>query len=135
MYRKYMTEAQARKLKQAQLNAVHTGIRVEQFFPQVEKIEIHHMRTHTSFVGRSEQEGTWVVSPQSEVCFVLSCLNRECTSIGFNLGSVISSAIHSHKTEVTGEMACEGQEAPDHPEQSCDGHLKYSIKISYRHTL
>lgn len=29
MYRKYMTGAQARKLKQAQLNAVHTGIRVE----------------------------------------------------------------------------------------------------------
>lgn len=129
----YMTEAQARKLKQAQLNAVHTGIRVEQFFPQVEKIEIHHMRTHTSFVGRSEQEGTWVVSPQSEVCFVLSCLNRECTSIGFDLGSIISSAIHSHKTEVTGEMDCEGQEAPDHAEQSCDGHLKYSIKVTYKY--
>ena len=135
MYRKYMTEAQASKLKQAQLNTIHTGIRVEQLYPQVEKIEIHHERTYTSFVGRSQQESTWVVTPQSEVCFVLSCLNRECTSIGFDLGSVISSAIHSHKTEVSGEMSCEGQEAPDHPEQSCDGHLKYSIKISYRHTL
>lgn len=132
MYRKYMTEAQARKLKQAQLNAIHTGIRVEQLYPQVEKIEIHHERTYTSFVGRSQQESTWVVTPQSEVCFVLSCLNRECTSIGFDLGSVISSAIHSHKTEVSGEMSCEGQEAPDHPEQSCDGYLKYTIKIVYK---
>lgn len=127
-----MTEAQARKLKQAQLNAVHTGIRVEQLYPQVERIEIHHLRTHTSFAGRSQQESTWVVTPQSEVCFVLSCLNCECTSIGFDLGSVINSAIHSHKTEVSGEMSCEGQEAPDHPEQSCDGHLKYSIKLTYK---
>lgn len=127
-----MTEAQARKLKQAQFNAVHTGIRVEQLYPEVEKIEIHHLRTHISFVGRSQKVGTWVTIPQSEAYFVLSCLNRECTSIDFDLGSVISSAIHSKKTEVTGEMDCEGQEAPDHPEQSCDGHLKYSIKLTYK---
>ena len=132
MYRKHMTGVQARKLKMAQLNAVHTGIRVEQLYPQVEKIEIHHVRTHTSFVGRSQQEGTWVVTPQSEVCFVLSCLNRECTSIGFDLGSVISSAIHSHKTEVTGEMDCDGLEAPDHPRQRCSGHIHYTIKILYK---
>ena len=93
-----MTEEQARKLKQAQLNAVHTGIRVEQLYPQVEKIEIHHLRTHTSFAGHSQQEGTWEVTPQSEVCFVLGCLNHECTSIGFNLRNVISSAINCGKT-------------------------------------
>lgn len=132
MYRKYMTVAQAGKLKQAQLNAVHTGICVEQLYPQVEKIEIHHVRTHSSFVGRSQQEGTWVITPQSEVCFILSCLNRECTSIGFDLGSVISSAIHSHKTEVSGEMDCEEQDALDYPEQSCDGRLEYTIKIIYK---
>lgn len=132
MYRKYMTEGQARKLKQTQLNAVHTGIRVEQLYPQVERIEIHHVRAHTSFAGRSQQEGTWVVTPQSEACFVLSCRNRECTSIGFDLVSVISSVIHSRKTEVTGEMDCDGQEAPDHPEQSCDGHLIFTMKIVYK---
>lgn len=132
MNRKYLTEEQARKIRQLQWRAVRTGIRVEQLYPQVEKIEIHHMRTHTSFAGHSQQEGTWIVTPQSEVCFVLSCLNCECTSIGFNLGNVISSAIQSHKTEATGEMDCDGQEAPDHPEQSCDGHLEYSIKIVYR---
>lgn len=132
MYRKYMTEAQARKMKQAQWSAAHTGIRVEQLYPQVEKIEITHVRDHTSFCGQSHEERTWTITPQSEVCFILGCLNSECTSIGFDLGSVISSAIHSRQTEVSGEMDCEGQEAPDHPEQSCDGNLKYSIKISYK---
>lgn len=107
-------------------------IRVEQLYSQVERIEIHHVRTHTSFVGRSQQEGTWEVTPQNEACFLLSCLNRECTSIDFDLGSVISSAIHSRKTEVIGELDCEGQEAPDHPEQSCDGHLNYRIAIRYK---
>lgn len=66
-------------------------IRVEQLYSQVEKIEIHHVRVHTSFVCRSQQEGTWVVTPQSEVCFVLSCFNRECTSSVST--SVVSSAL------------------------------------------
>ena len=59
MYRKYMTEAQARKMKQAQWSAAHTGIRVEQLYPQVEKIEITHVRDHTSFCGQSHEERTW----------------------------------------------------------------------------
>lgn len=136
MYRKYMrkyiTEGASEKLKRnMQINA-HTGIRVEELHPDVEKIEIIHVRDHTSFCGHSHKEGTWTVTSQSEVFFLLECLNRECTSAGFDLRSAVSSAIHSRLTEVSGEMRCEGQEAPDHPEQSCDGHLKYTIKISYK---
>ena len=37
-----------------------------------------------------------------------------------------------HQTEKTGEMRCEGQEAPDHPEQSCDGYIKYTVSITYK---
>ncbi len=98
----------------------------------MEKIVIHHVREHHSFAGESHKEGTWTITPQSELFFVLECLNRECTTIGFNLQSVIGSAIHARKTEITGEMQCGGQEAPDHPEQSCDGSLKYIIKIQYK---
>lgn len=98
----------------------------------MERIEIHHLRTHTSFAGRSQHERIWDVTPHSEACFILSCLNRECTSVGFDLGSVISLAIHSRKTDITGEMDCDGQEAPDHPEQSCEGHLKFTMKIVYK---
>ena len=129
---KYMTERECERMKQNQLRLLHTGRYVSDFYPQVEKIEIHHVREHRSFAGESHREGTWTITPQSELFFVLSCLNRECTSIGFNLQSEISSAIHAHKTEIYGEMKCEGQEAPDHPEQSCDGSLKYTIKIQYK---
>ena len=78
------------------------------------------------------EEKSWTITPQSELFFVIGCLNRECTSIGFNLQSVISSAIHAQKTEISGEMKCGGQEAPDHPEQSCDGKINYTIKIIYK---
>ena len=110
----------------------HTGIRIEELYPNVEKIEIHHVRNHTSFCGPSHKEGIWTITPQSEVYFLLECLNRECTSAGFDLRSVISTAIHNRQTEVTGVMRCEGQEASDHPEQSCDGSLEYTIKLQYK---
>lgn len=132
MSRKYMTERECERMKQNQLSLLHRGIYVGDFYPEVEKIEIHHIREHHSFAGESHKEGAWTIIPQDELFFVLSCLNRECTSIGFNLQSEIGTAIHAHKTEVFGEMKCGGQEAPDHPEQSCDGSLKYTIKIKYK---
>ena len=132
MYRKHMTEEQWRKKKQEQRRYLHGGIRMEHMYPEVEKIEILHTREHRSFSGVSRQEGIWTMTPQSEFSFVLECLNRECSSIGFDLGKVICFAIRDRKNEISGEMECEGQEAPDHPEQSCEGSLKYSIKITYK---
>lgn len=64
--------------------------------------------------------------------FVIDCLNRECTSIGYDLSSVVGSAIRNHVTEVSGTMRCQGNEAPDHPEQSCDGLLSYTIRMTYK---
>lgn len=132
MARKYMTERECERMKQNQLRLLHCGRYVGDFYPEVEKIEIHHIREHHSFAGELHREGTWTITHQSELFFVLGCLNRECTSIGFNLQSEISSAIHAHRTEVSGEMKCGGQEAPDHPEQNCDGFLKYTIWIQYK---
>ena len=127
-----MTEEEFRKLKRTLWRSAHTGIRVEQLYPEVDRIIIHHVRDHRCAFGCSHEEGTWTIDPQSEVCFILSCLNPECSTIGFDLRDVISSAIRDRKTEVSGEMDCEGQEAPDHPEQSCDGHVEYTIKIAYK---
>ena len=133
MFRKHMTEKECERMKQDQLRMLHRGLYVGEFFPQVEKIVIRYIREYHSFAGDApSEEKTWVITPQSELFFVIGCLNRECTSIGFNLYSVISSAIHTHMTEISGEMKCVGQEAPDHPEQSCDGTLKYTIKIQYK---
>lgn len=126
-----MTDEECRILKRSLLRNAHTGIRVEQLYPDVESIEIHHIRDHGSAFGHSRREGIWTITPQSEACFILECLNPECSTIGFNLKDVISSAIHHHTKDIAGEMECEGQEAPDHPEQSCSGTLKFTIEISY----
>ena len=127
-----MTDSENEKNKQHLRGLLHTGIRIEELYPQVEKIEMHHVREYNSFVGPKTTEGTWTITPNSEVYFVLDCLNRECTASGFNLKSIISGAIHNYETEISGEVRCDGQEAPDHPEQSCSGSLKYTIKITYR---
>ena len=132
MYKKHMTEEQSRKLKREMWQHIHNGIRVEQMYPTVDAIDIEYVLDYTSFAGKSHEERTWHVTPQSEIAFVIECLNRECTSVGFDLRNVISTAIHRHQTEVHGKMRCEGQEAPDHPEQCCDGHLEYSIRIKYK---
>ena len=127
-----MTEEQSRKLKREMWRNIHNGIRVDQMYPNVAAIDIQYVLDHTSFAGKSHEERIWHVTPQSEIAFVIGCLNRECTSIGFDLRNVISSAIHSRQVEVSGKIDCEGKEAPDHPEQSCDGKLQYSIRIIYR---
>lgn len=132
MYRNYITEKANEKLKLTMRMNAHTGIRMEQFYPTVEKIVIQYVREHTSFCGLSHKEGTWTITPQSEVYFLIECLNRECTSAGFDLRSVIGSAIRNHETVVSDTMRCQGSEAPDHPEQRCDGKLIYTIKISYK---
>lgn len=133
MYRKHMTEAQFEKLKQEQRRYRYMDTRrIEEVFPDIASIEIHYQLYHSSAFGISEEEKTWNVNLQSQMCFVLDCLNRECTSAGFDLKDEIYSMRRNHQTEKSGEMRCEGQEAPDHPEQSCDGHLCYTIMISYK---
>lgn len=135
MARRIMTDAENERQKQYQRALLHSGRHIYETFPEIEKIEIIYSMSHNSFAGPNPGNNkvySWVVTPQQEDVFLLYCLNRECTSIGFNLWGVISSAIMNHETEVSGTMRCQGKEAPDHPEQRCDGHLKYSIKISYR---
>ena len=133
MYRKHMTEAQFERMKREQHRLRYMDTRrIEEVFPDIASIKISYQLQHSSAFGSQDKEGTWNVNLQSQMCFVLDCLNRECTSAGFDLKDEIYSMRRSHQTEKSGEMRCEGQEAPDHPEQSCDGHLKYTIKIVFK---
>lgn len=127
-----MTERECERIKQNQLRLLHRGVPISDIYPQVEKIEIDYLKEHNSFLGHNEKEGKCTFTPQSEMYFVINCLNRECTSIGYGLSGVVGSTIRNHETEVSGRMRCQGSEAPDHPEQSCDGSLKYIIKIKYK---
>ena len=133
MYRKHMTEAQFEKMKQEQRRVRYMDPRrIDEVFPNIAKIEITYQLHHGSAFGNQDKEGTWVVNLQCQMDFTIECLNRECSSAGFDLKDEIYSMYRDHQTEKSGEMGCEGQEAPDHPEQSCDGHLKYTIKIQYK---
>lgn len=127
-----MSDDENERQKQRLRSFLHNGRRVEEVYPQVETIEISYLKEHISFVGHNKNEGKWTITPHSEMYFVINCLNRECTSIGFDLSGVVGSAIRSRETEVSGEMKCQGNEAPDHLEQSCDGALKYTIRITYK---
>ena len=127
-----MTDSENEKQKLHLRCLMHNGMRLWERYPQVDRIEIHYVREHNSFVAPNKDEGSWKITPQSEMFFVIDCLNRECSTIGFDLGNIICSAIRNNETEISGEMKCEGQEAPDHPEQSCDGKLKYTIKVYYK---
>ena len=132
MAKKIMTDAENERQKQRIRSFLHNGRLVEESYPQVEKIEINYLKEHNSFLGHNENGGKWTITPQCETYFIIDCLNRECTSIGYDLSSVISSAVRNRELEVSDIIRCKGQEAPDHPEQSCDGTLKYTIKITYK---
>lgn len=133
MYRKHMTETQYEKMKREQQRLRYMDTRrIEAVFPDIASIEIHFHLHHSSAFGSRDEDRTWNVNLRSQMCFVIDCLNRECTSAGFDLKNEIYAMHRNHLTEKYGAMRCEGQEAPDHPEQSCDGHLEYTIKIVYK---
>lgn len=127
-----MTEAENERRKLKLRQSLYDGTRVEQRYPSVKSIEIVHERTHSSAFGSSHKDGVWSVSPGDHTAFVLECLNPECSSIGFNLRGIIEAAVRNRDTEVSGLLKCTGQEAPDHPEQSCNGLLKYIVRIVYQ---
>lgn len=127
-----MSDTENERQKQRGRSYLHNGRRIEDIYPWVGKIEIEYLIEHNSFVGYNKKEEKRTLTPQSEMYFVIKCLNSECTSIGFDLSQVVSSVIHNHETEVSGTMRCQGKEAPDHPRQSCNGTLKFTIWIMYK---
>lgn len=133
MYRKYLTEAQFERLKQEQRGMRYSDTRlVADVFPAIDKIEVSYHLYHGSAFGVQNEDHTRVITPQHQAVFVIECLNRECTSLGFDLKSVIWEMYRTRLTEKSATMKCDGQEAPDHPEQSCDGTLRFTIKIEYK---
>lgn len=127
-----MTGIQNEKQKRATLNAYHTGIRIEEKFPNIERIEIDYIRTHHTAFGPNNVKEAMVLKPTFEAFFIIPCLNRECSSVGFDLSNDIFDMYRAHQKEKTGRMNCCGQEAPDHPEQNCSGTIEYIIKIEYK---
>ena len=84
-----MTVTQNEKQKQSTLNAYHTGIRIEETFPNIERIEIGYIRTHQTSFGPNNVKEAMVLKPKFEAFFIIPCLNRECSSVGFDLSNDI----------------------------------------------
>ena len=132
--RKYITSEWNERRKQEHYVFLYSDARkIEKGFPTVEGIEIAYINSHKSIVNKTEPTKKVIsFTPQSLDIFVIDCLNPECSSFGYDLKKEIRTMIHNHKTEQKGELHCEGQDAPDHPEQSCEGSLKYTIRIVYK---
>lgn len=132
--RKKMTAEENNRHKQEHRNFLYSNARmIEKVFPTIERIEIAYVNHHQSTVDDTPPvEKVIHFTPQSLDIFEIECLNPECSSFGYDLKNDIYTIIREHKTEYTGERKCEGQESHDHPEQSCEGSLKYTIKVFYK---
>lgn len=131
--RKYMTREENERRKREHWNFIYSNARkIEKVFPTTDRIEISYVIEHKCIFCNTKKENVLTFNPQSEDVFVIDCLNPECTSFGYDLKNEIRTMISEHKIELTGERNCEGQEAHNHPEHSCEGSLKYTIKIFYK---
>lgn len=125
-------EENERRQREHRIFLYSNARKIKKVFPTINRIEISYVIEHKCVYGNTKKGKTLNFTPESEDIFVIACLNSECSSFGYDLKNGIRTMIRDHKTEQKGELHCEGQEAPDHPEQSCGGSLKYTINIFYK---
>lgn len=128
----YMTEQenerQKSKLRSWHYSQLHN---ISDYYPTVASIIITYHQIHRSAFGTNDKKNVLNYDTTSRDDFLIVCLNRECTSIGFNLEHIISDMVTHKETYKKGKLDCEGSEAPDHLYQSCGSCLWYNITIKY----
>lgn len=128
----YMTEQenerQKSKLRSWHYSQLHN---ISDYYPTVASIIINYHQIHRSAFGTNDKKNVLNYDTTSRDDFLIVCLNRECTSIGFNLEHIISDMVTHKETYKKGKLDCEGSEAPDHLYQSCGSCLWYNITIKY----
>lgn len=105
---------------------------IQEVYSSIEKVKIEYAMTHISVFGKSERSSTLIYNPHRPNVFEIDCINRECTQEYFDLLSEVQNMIALNLLEKTGVMRCQGKEAEDHLEQSCDTILDYKITIKYK---
>ncbi len=105
---------------------------IQEVYPSIEKVEIEYAMTHISVFGKSERSSTLIYAPNRPNVFEIDCINRECTQEYFDLKFEVQKMVTLNISEKTGVMRCQGKEAEDHLEQSCDTILDYKITIEYK---
>ena len=131
--RTYMTDKQNEDQKSRQRSLHYSLLRViADIYPAVDKITIRYKQIYRSAFGKSEDEKELKYTSSSRNDFLIECLNRECTSIGYDLRDEIQEMVRCIESSREGNINCNGSEAPDHLYQSCGSSLHYSIKITYK---
>ena len=105
---------------------------IKEVYPSIEKVEIEYTMKHISVFGESENSRTLIYRPDRPNVFEIDCINRECTQEYFDLKFEVQNMVTLNISEKTGVMRCQGKEAEDHLEQSCDTILDYKVTIEYR---
>lgn len=128
----YMTEQENERQKSKRLSWYYSQLhKISDYYPTVASIIINYHQIYKSAFGTKEKENVLNYVATSRDVFLIECLNKECTSIGFNVEHIISDMVTHKETNKKGKLDCEGSEAPDHLYQSCGSSLWYNITIEY----
>lgn len=131
--RTYMTDEQNEEQKSRQRSLHYSLLRnIADIYPTVDTITIRYKQVYRSAFGISEDEHELKYNSNSRNNFLIKCLNRECTSIGYELEDKIRNMIYCCESYKEGNISCSGSEAPDHLYQRCGFSLHYSIQITYK---
>ena len=104
---------------------------VSECFPSVDSIVVDYTITYESAFGCVIDKGCSTYNRESKVVFLYNCRNNDCTGLGFDLFPEIHSSISENKETYSGELKCQGKEAPDHS-NACPTKMEYSIRVVYR---
>lgn len=116
----------------SKMRATLTGTkRINELYPAVTLIHIDYHTIHYSAFGVIKKEHSIQLKPDFLPMFFIDCPNTECTGIGFNLSHIISQMIIKKQIECSGTLQCNGKEADDHLEQTCNSILNYTVHIEY----
>ena len=93
--RTYMTDEQNEEQKSRQRSLHYSLLRnIADIYPTVDTITIRYKQVYRSAFGTSEDEHELKYNSNSRNNFLIKCLNRECTSICYELEDKIRNMIY-----------------------------------------
>ena len=122
------------KTKNRRERSLHYSLlrNIADIYPTVDTITIRYKQVYRSAFGTSEDEHELKYTSNNRNNFLIKCLNRECTSIGYDLEDIIRNMVYYCESYKEDNISCSGIEAPDHLYQRCGSSLPYSIQITYK---
>jgi hypothetical protein len=107
------------------------ALSVRERFPRVEQLVIDMAFADLKGIGRySPQMRSF--SASAKAFFAFPCPRTLCLHGGFDLDSIIVNLLHSHRTESTGTLKCNGWVHPERTENArCLLQMRYRLQAVY----